>query len=212
MIRAGARHPNHRNETKRNETKRNETKRMMVIRLLMVLVLLLPTFADLSTSEALSLTRARGGKPPVGATWNETAGEYQPDTSRSSSSSSASLPPPRVALLYHGAYHRYVPTAHPESYGGSKQPKMICSNFFAGAADNHDRTLRRPLLTLQQLGASMVLSTYFHTYRSPCRARDDALVRRLHPARIGVLVVRGIWLGCRAWWRSIRRRAALLCA
>ena len=83
-------------------------------------------------------------------------------------------PPPGshdLALLYHGAYHRGTEVDHGARWTGGG----LCSDFFY-AAHNHYVSLVEPL---RQMG--MRLHTVFHTFRSGCPSRDQALVDFLNP-------------------------------
>ena len=83
----------------------------------------------------------------------------------------ASRPPQRVAIVYHGQYIRG--TEDNFERDGNWNP--LCTDFFS-AAHNHYTALVQPM---QRMGVQVL--TAFHTYRSGCEARDQALVDFLQP-------------------------------
>jgi len=72
-----------------------------------------------------------------------------------------------LALGYHGAYNRI---------GIRRKAKGACSDFLLRAELNHDAMLRQPLTA-----TGWRLLTFFHTYRSGCADKDEALLARLRP-------------------------------
>lgn len=80
--------------------------------------------------------------------------------------------PCSVALLYHGEYLRGT-VDEPAGYDWTGSPK--CSDFFVAAANHHDQLVA----PLRARGAR--LQTFFHTVRSGCASRDQALVNFLQP-------------------------------
>lgn len=74
-------------------------------------------------------------------------------------------PPPSVALLFHGHFHRVRVKGQP-----------WCSDY-TQSLPNIDAHVMQPL---RRAGTSV--HTYFHTYSSGCHSRDAALVHALRPA------------------------------
>lgn len=82
--------------------------------------------------------------------------------------------PKRIALAYHGDYHRRAMLSH----GAGPGAVFGCSDFFHNA-DFHQKLVLEPLL---RTGATV--RTYFHSYNDrACPQRDARLLRALRPAR-----------------------------
>ena len=105
----------------------------------------------------------------------------------------APLAHPSVALVYHGEYWRGTRARHMMDKLGS--PK--CSDFFS-AAHNHHASIIEPL---RRMNASVV--SVFHTFRSSCAKRDEALVNFLKPMAhvFEDITARGriVWTTVDAW-------------